>query len=638
MYNEVTFEDESRKALLDGVNAVANAVKVTLGPKGRNVVLQRTYGVPEVVNDGVTIARDIELPDPHANVGARLLIEVAAKTDQRAGDGTTTSTVLTQALVKEGLRMVAAGANPMAMQKGLLKASQFLAEEIKAIAKPVSTDADILNVAQIATGSKAMGRTIASCYRRVGKNGATMVEDGQTIVDEIEFTEGMELERGFISNYFVTDEESQNCVLENPLVLITDQKISRLNQLVPLLEGLVQSRDPLLIIADDVEGEALSSLVLNKMRGVLEVACIKSPGFGDRRRGYLEDIATLTGGTFVTEQLGLTLDSVTTEMLGRAQRVAVGKDRTTMISTGKHAEDVAKRIEIVRSQMEASDSEFDREKCQERIAKLGGAIGRIKVGAATETELKDKKLRYEDALNSVKAAMDEGIVPGGGSTLVYLQRFKQRVLERMVEADKAAMVAERANRVITAFKDEEVDENDPLFMPIRPKDMMSPEQRQGLEPEEIIAIIEKKIKKAEEEGLLDKEEECLDKDGTPLWQGDPDPNDDEGLAVDLLFRAIEAPLMQIADNAGIGGLTALTKVQNQPFGFGYNAATDKYEDLLEAGVIDPATVTMQAVLNSSSIAASIITTGALITEIPDEDEYMMAGGYGGMPGGMPPGM
>jgi len=528
MATEVQFGDASRKSLLAGIDAVANAVKVTLGPKGRNVVLERSYGVPEVVNDGVTIARDIELEDTRANVGAKLLVEVASKTDQRAGDGTTTSTVLTQALVGEGLRLVASGANPMALQRGLQKASKLLAEEVKALAKPVTDDADIQNIAMIATGSEAMGRTIASCFKRVGANGATMVEDGQTLVDEIDFTEGMEIERGFISPYFVKNQEAQTCEMESPRVLITDRKITNMNELVPLLEGLVQSKEPLLIIADDVSGEALSSLVLNKMRGVLDVAAIKSPGFGDRRRGYLEDIAVLTGGTFVTEQLGLTLESMTSEMLGRAARIAVSKERTTMIATGMHTDEVSERIKIIKQEMETTDSEFDREKCQERIAKLGGAIGRIKVGAATETELKDKKLRYEDALNSVKAAMDEGVVPGGGATLVYLLRTKDKVL----------------------------------------------------------ATID---------------------------------DEDEKLAVELLYRAIQSPLMQIAENAGTEGAVVLERVKDQAFGFGYNAATSTYENLLETGVIDPATVTQQAVLNSASIAASVITTSALITEVKEQE-------------------
>lgn len=548
MSTEVQFGDASRKSLQAGIDAVANAVKVTLGPKGRNVVLERSYGVPEVVNDGVTIARDIELEDTRANVGAKLLVEVASKTDQRAGDGTTTSTVLTQALVTEGLRLVASGANPMALQRGLQKASKLLAAEVKAKAKPVESDDDIMNIAMIATGSEGMGRTIASCFKRVGANGATMVEDGQTLTDEIEFTEGMEIERGFISPYFVKNQETQTCEMDSPRILVTDRKINNMNELVPVLESLVQSKEPLLIIADDVTGEALSSLVLNKMRGVLDVCAIKSPGFGDRRRGYLEDIAVLTGATFVTEQLGLSLETMTNEMLGKAARISVSKERTTMIATGDHSDEVAERIKVIKAELELTDSEFDKEKCQERVAKLGGAIGRIKVGAATETELKDKKLRYEDALNSVKAAMDEGVVPGGGATLVYMLRTRAKVLASFTE-------------------DEE----------------------------------------------------------------------DERLAVDLLYKAITAPLMQIAENAGTEGAVVLERVKDQEFGFGWNAATSSYEDLLESGVIDPATVTQQAVLNSASIAASIITTSALITEIKEDESDLVGGvddGMGGMTGMM----
>jgi chaperonin GroEL len=372
---------------------VANAVKVTLGPKGRNVVLERSYGVPEVVNDGVTIARDIELKDSRANVGAKLLVEVASNTDQKAGDGTTTSTVLTQALVAEGLKLVASGANPMAMQRGLQRASKLLADEIRAVAQPVEDDRDIIAVASIATGSVTMGHMISNCFKRVGPNGATLVEDGQTLADELDFTEGMEIERGFISPYFVKSQDSQTCNMESPRVLVTDGKIERMNELVHLLEALIERKESLLIIADDVIGEALSSLVLNKMRGVLDVCAIKSPGFGDRQRGYLEDIAVLTGGTLITEQLGLTLQSSTLGMLGRAARVSVSNERTTMIATGRHTEEVGERIKGIKAEMALTDSGFDREKAEERIAKLGGAIGRIKVGAATETELKDKKLR-----------------------------------------------------------------------------------------------------------------------------------------------------------------------------------------------------------------------------------------------------
>jgi len=417
----------------------------------------------------------------------------------------------------------------------------LLAAEVKAMAKPVESDDDIMNIATIATGSEGMGRTIANTFKRVGANGATMVEDGQTLTDEIDFTEGMEIERGFISPYFVKNQEAQTCEMESPKILVTDKKIGNMNELVPVLEDLVQSKEPLLIIADDVTGEALSSIVLNKMRGVLDICAIKSPGFGDRRRGYLEDIAILTGATFITEQLGLSLETMTKEMLGTAARVSVAKERTTMIATGQHSDEVAERIKVIKAEAEQSDSEFDKEKCQERVAKLGGAIGRIKVGAATETELKDKKLRYEDALNSVKAAMDEGIVPGGGATLVYLLRTKDKVM----------------------------------------------------------ATIE---------------------------------DEDERLAVDLLYRAITAPMIQIAENAGTEGAVVLERCKDTDFGYGWNAATGVYENLLESGVIDPATVTQQAVLNSCSIAASVITTSALITEVPEKEPPP------GLAGGADPGM
>jgi len=455
-----------------------------------------------------------------------LFYEKAAALDQRCLEG-----LFAQ-------RFGAAGADPMQLQRGLMKASKLLAEEVKKVAVPVDEDADIQSVATIATGSEAMGRTIASCFKRVGKNGATMVEDGQTLVDEIEFTEGMELDRGYISGYFVSNQELQACQMERPRVLVTDKKINFMNELVGVLEPLVKSREPLLIIADDVQGEALQSLVLNSMRGVLDVCAIKSPGFGNRRTGYLEDIATTTGATFITEQLGLSLKEMTVDMLGTAERVSITKERTTMISTGKHSDEVNERIEVLKADMAATDSDFDQEKLQERIAKLGGAIGRIKVGAATETELKDKKLRYEDALNSVKAAMEEGIVPGGGACLVYLSRKKEEIAAQM-------------------------------------------------------------------------------------------DNDEQKLAVDILFRAIEAPIIQIGDNAGVDGAVVLEEVKGKDFGYGYNAATDEYEDLLKAGVIDPALVTMEALINSSSIASSVITTSALITEIPEEEPMM------GMPGGDP---
>jgi chaperonin GroEL len=526
---EVSFGDDARKSLQAGIDAVANAVKVTLGPKGRNVVLERNYGVPEVVNDGVTIARDVAMEDPAENVGAKLVTEVASQSDQIAGDGTTTSSILTQALVAEGLKLVAAGVNPMAMQRGLQKASVLLANRVKDLAKPVDKDfEDIRNVAVIASNSEQMGRTIATCFQRVGANGATMVEDGQTLTDEIDFTEGMEIDRGFFSPYFINNQEAQTCEMDSPRVLVTDRKLASMKEITPLLESFVKSREPLLIIAEDVTGDALSSLVLNSMRGVLNVCAIRPPSFGERRKQYMEDIATVTGATFVTEQLGLTLDGITDEMLGKAAKVASSKERTTLIADGLHSDAVGVRIKQIRKQAEISDSDFDKEKAEERVAKLGGSIGRIKVGAATETELKDKKLRYEDALNSVKAAMRDGIVPGGGSTLVYCLRFKEEIAEQMA-------------------------------------------------------------------------------------------TEDEKLAVDVLFRAIQYPIQQIAENAGIDGAVVLANVEGKDWGYGWNAAIGEYGDLMEMGVIDPATVTQQAIINSCSIAGSLLTTGGLITLVPEKE-------------------
>jgi len=539
MSTDVQFGEDAHKLLMNGISAVTNAVKLTLGPKGRNVVLERSYGVPEIVNDGVTIARDVELEDYRENVGARLVIEVASKTDKRAGDGTTTSAILTEALTREGLRLVSYNADPMAMQQGLRKAGNLLVEKIKELARPIEGFEDIRSVATISSGSDKMGRIIATCFERVGKNGAVTTQDGETLNDEVDFTEGMELDRGFTSPFFISNQEMASCEMEKPRVLIYDGKITRLNDLVPLLEQVIEAQVPLLIIAEDVEGEALSSLVLNKNRGVMDVCAIKSPGFGNRRLPYLEDLAILTGATLITSQLGLTLDSANIDMLGKAERVMVTKERTTLLATGDHKEEVEKRIEFIRSDLEGSakESEYDKEKCEERIAKLSGSIARIRIGAATETELKDKKLRYEDALNSCKKSFEVGILPGGGSTFTYLLRFK----------------------------------------------------------DEIKAQIK---------------------------------NENEKVAVDVLFEAIKAPIKQLAHNCGYDGDIILDGVLGKEFGFGWNAATSTYEDLFEGCVIDPASVTIQSVLNAVSIASSVITAGAMITETPpdeeeDPEEYLM---------------
>eukprot|EP00527_Entomoneis_sp_CCMP2396_P002718 CAMPEP_0198144770 /NCGR_PEP_ID=MMETSP1443-20131203/18526_1 /TAXON_ID=186043 /ORGANISM="Entomoneis sp., Strain CCMP2396" /LENGTH=587 /DNA_ID=CAMNT_0043808231 /DNA_START=60 /DNA_END=1820 /DNA_ORIENTATION=+ len=550
---KVSFREDSRRALVAGINKVANAVRVTLGPKGRNVVLERNYGAPEIVNDGVTIAREISLRDPEENVGARLIQEVAAKSDSKAGDGTTTSTIMTQALVNYGMRAVTAGINPVALNKGIRKAARVIADEVTAIASPVTGIEDLKNIATIASGSIDMGRIIAQAADKVGDNGSTVVEESQTLVDEIEFTEGLTLDRGYISPYFVKDQERQLAELINPLILVTDAKIDNVNDIVPLLEQLVKSKDPLLIIAEDVTGEALSALVVNKMRGVLDVVAIKAPGFGNRRREYTQDIAIATGASFVAEELGITLDSVTLDMLGTADRVVIAKEQTTIVTDGKQQEAIDARIAQLRREQAAAETDYDSEKCQERIASLGGGIARIKVGAATETELKDKKLRYEDALNSVNSARELGIVPGGGSCLAYLQyAIKDKILAACADED----------------------------------------ERQG-------AMI--------------------------------------------MIKAMGAPAMQVADNAGIEGAVVLAKIQaateEHGHGWGWDAATFEYCDLMERGVIDPAKVTINAIENSASVAGLVLTTECLVTEIPislSEEEKQQLFDQQNMSAGMGP--
>lgn len=501
MAKKVVFGEESRKSLVNGINAVADAVKITLGPKGRNVVLERSFGAPQVINDGVTIARDIELSDPLENTGARLLQEVASKTDLKAGDGTTTSTVLTQSIVNQGIKAVASGVNPLALKRGIEKTCRILIQEIKKNAVPCNGIEDIRNIATIAAGgNQEIGRIISTAFEKVGENGSTTVEESQSLQDEVDFTEGMELDRGYISPYFVKDMERQIAEFTNPRIIVTDKKITAVQELVPLLEMVVRSKEPILIVAEDITGEALSTLVVNKMRGVLDVCAIRAPGFGERKKAYLEDIAILTGATYIAEEAGLSLDTVTMEQLGKASRVVVAKEACTIIADGANQENVSKRIEQIRKQVENTDSDFDREKGEERIARLGGGIARIKVGAATETELKDKKLRYEDAINSTKAAIQLGITPGGGATLVHLIR-------------------------------------------------KIPEIQDSLEDEE------------------------------------------EKLGAGIIGKALEAPLLQIAQNCGKEGEVVLDRCKNLEFGEGYNAATDTYENLLDCGVVDPAKVT-----------------------------------------------
>mmetsp|Transcript_16588 Transcript_16588/g.30183 ORF Transcript_16588/g.30183 Transcript_16588/m.30183 type:complete len:586 (-) Transcript_16588:116-1873(-) len=527
---KVSFKEDSRKPLVEGINAVANAVRVTLGPKGRNVVLERNYGAPEIVNDGVTIAREINLRDPEQNVGARLIQEVASKSDSKAGDGTTTSTIMTQAIVNNGMRAVTAGVNPVALNNGIRKAARMVSDEVKRVAVPISGIEDLKNVATIASGSVDMGRIIAQAFDKVGETGSTTVEESQTLFDEVEFTEGLTIDRGFVSPYFVKDDERQICEMMNPRILVTDAKIDNVNEIVPLLEQMVKTKEPIFIVAEDVTGDALSALVVNKMRGVLDVVAIKAPGFGQRRKEYLQDIAIATGATYVAEEVGITLDSVTMDMLGSAERIVVGKELTTIVNDGKQEDAIAARIVQIRREAENADTDFDKDKATERVAALGGGIARIKVGAATETELTDKKLRYEDALNSVQSAKELGIVPGGGACLAAIQ-------DTLADTILAAM-----------------------------------------------------------------------------------DSDDERQGAMILIKALSAPCMQVAENAGIEGAVILSKVQaicrEKGFGHGWDASKSEFCNLMERGVIDPAKVTINAIENSASVAGLVLTTEVLVTEIP----------------------
>jgi chaperonin GroEL len=535
MAKKISFREDSRKKLVEGINIVANAVKITIGPKGRNVVLERSYGPPEIVNDGVTIARDIVLEDPEMNVGAKLVQEVASKSDNKAGDGTTTSALMTQEIVNQGIRVVAAGANPVSLRNGVQHAAACLSKKILELAKPVKNNADLLSIASISANSVTMGAIIAKAYEKVGDTGSTVVEESQTLLDEIEFTEGLSIDRGFLSPYFVKDTERQLCEMSGARVLVTDKKIQNVQDLVPILEQMVKVKEPLFIVAEDVAGEALSALVVNKLRGVLDVVAIKAPSFGDRRRAYLQDIAIATGATYVADEVGISLESVTLDMLGRADKVVVGKDATTIVTDASHKEDIQKRIAQIKGEADASDNKFDKEKAAERVAALGGGIARIKVGAATETELKDKKLRYEDALNAVNSALEMGVVPGGGACMLYIScmaDFKQEILDGCKEGDE-----------------------------------------------------------------------------------------DERLGVEIMFRSLPAPMKQIAKNAGLEGEVVAEKCRNQPYGFGYNAATDTYEDLVANGVLDPAKVTINAIENAASIAALVLTTEVLITELPKTEPF-----------------
>lgn len=484
----VSFNENSRKSLEKGVNALADAVKITLGPKGRNVLLEKKFGAPQIVNDGITVAKEIDLEDPLENTGAKLIQEVASKTKDNAGDGTTTATVIAQALIQEGLKNVAAGANPVALKRGLDKITNYLVDEIGSVAKPVSGDA-IAQVATVSSGNdEEVGQIIAEAMERVTKDGVITVEESKSLATELDVVEGMQIDRGYVSPYFVTDQERQIVDFDNPAILITDKKISAIADLVTLLEKVARGGQPLLIIAEDVEGEALATLVVNKARGVLNVAAIKAPGFGDRRKQMLQDIAILTGGQLISEEVGLNLETVEVEMLGTATKVTIDKENTTIVSGAGKGEEIQKRVEQLRKQLAETDSDYDTEKLQERIAKLAGGVAVIKVGAATETELKDRKLRIEDALNATKAAVEEGIVPGGGTTLIYLA---QKVLDYKPQLT----------------------------------------------------------------------------------------NDEEKVAADIFAKALERPLRQIADNAGVEGTVIVEKVKETDFNIGYNALTAEFQNM-----------------------------------------------------------
>jgi chaperonin GroEL len=536
-HKELKYDADARKALEQGVDAVANAVKVTLGPKGRYVVLDKKFGAPTITNDGVTIAREIDVEDVFQNQGAQLVREVATATNDVAGDGTTTATVLAQAIVREGLKNVAAGANPLALKRGIEVAVNDVVAAIEKQSKEVSGKDQISRVATISAGDEEIGDVIADAIEKVGKDGVVNVEEGQTFGMDLEFTEGMQFDKGYISPYMVTDQERMEAVLEDPYILIANQKIGSVRDVLPILEQVIQSGKPLLIIAEDVEGESLATLVVNKLRGTFTGVAVKAPGFGDRRKRMLEDIAILTGGEVITEEMGLKLENTQVSQLGRARRVVVAKDTTTIIDGNGDSDGIKGRIKQIKAEVENTDSDFDREKLQERLAKLSGGVAVVKVGAATETEMKEKKHRVEDALQATRAALEEGIVPGGGVAL---------------------LAASSAIKV---------------------------------------------------DGLADA---------------------DEQTGAKIVLRALQEPLRQIAENAGLEGSVVVNDVRKAKAGQGLNAATNEIVDLVAAGIIDPAMVTRSALQNAASIAKNILTTEAIVAEVPEKD-----GGGGGAGGGMP---
>ena len=540
MAKEILFNEEARRALGRGVDQLANAVKVTLGPKGRNVVLDKKFGSPTITNDGVTIARDIELPDPFENMGAQLVKEVATKTNDVAGDGTTTATVLAQAMIQEGMRNVAAGANPMILKKGIETAVKTLVEEIKKRSIKVSGKAEIAQVASVSAAVEEIGGLIAEAMEKVGNDGVITVEESKGLQTALNVVEGMQFDRGYISPYMVTDPDRMEAVMDNPYILITDRKISAIADMLPTLEKVVKVGKELLIIAEDVEGEALATLVVNRLRGTFKAVAVKAPGFGDRRKAMLEDIAILTGGTVITEDMGRKLDSVELEDLGTARQVRITKDETTIIDGAGDKDVITKRVNQIRAQVEETSSDFDREKLQERLAKLSGGVAVIEVGAATEVEMKDKKLRIEDALNATRAAVEEGIVAGGGTTFI-----------------------------------------------------------------DIIPAL-----------------------NTLKATGDVQTG------INLVKRAVEEPLRQIAYNAGLEGSVVVEKVKNTEAGVGFNALTEEYIDMVKAGIVDPAKVTRSALQNAASIASLVLTTETIVADKVDENAAVPAmppmGGMGGM--------
>jgi chaperonin GroEL len=537
MAKMIAFDEEARRGLERGMNTLADAVKVTLGPKGRNVVLEKKWGAPTITNDGVSIAKEIELEDPYEKIGAELVKEVAKKTDDVAGDGTTTATVLAQALVREGLRNVAAGANPMALKRGIETAVGAVAEELAKLAKDVETKEQIASTASISAGDTTVGEIIAEAMDKVGKEGVITVEESNTFGLELELTEGMRFDKGYISAYFMTDAERMEAVLDEPYILIANSKISAVKDLLPLLEKVMQSGKPLLIIAEDAEGEALATLIVNKVRGTFKSVAVKAPGFGDRRKAMLQDIAILAGGQVISEEIGLKLENATLDMLGRARKTVITKDETTIVDGAGDPEQIQGRVNQIRSEIEKSDSDYDREKLQERLAKLAGGVAVIKVGAATEVELKERKHRIEDAVRNAKAAVEEGIVPGGGVALV--------------QAGK------------TAF-------------------------------------------------------DKLDLVG------------DEATGAQIVKIALDAPLRQIAVNAGLEGGVVVERVRNLAVNHGLDAATGEYTDMLAAGIIDPAKVTRSALQNAASIAALFLTTEAVVADKPEKDKAPAAPGGGDM--------